>query len=495
MKEAVSHTLSERIRRNTEMAFFAVFLFLFLFTVLIVFFGSTRFEFQPFVLFTCTAVFLLFSTVVFGAIGKYGELLVKYDRFILLGLLGMLFILQMYFGSRLRFESAYDFAAVYKGAVQWAETGGFPEYQEYFHYFPNNLGAMAFLFLFFKAGQFCGITDYFMIGVFVNSMLILLTILCAYRICKRTIGAAGGFYCLYFFMASLPFYFMGAAFYTDSLSMLFPVLFYDLFLQLRGSSHVKRKLLYFAMAAVICVGAMIKYTVLIMAVAVLIGLLLAGKLRQACITFSCICVSFLLLTAFFQSYLFQYHLDREQARRMNTPVTHWIMMGLNRNTGGAYSPEDYTFTRSFEGPAERDAAIRKEIGNRLRSGSFAEKAEFYSKKIEVAFGDGTYAISDFLDDSPAAPGKIHDYLLYDGVNYMRYKYATQPALISAYVFVLLGAAAALRRGKGYDIVPFIAVFGVFLFLLFWESSSRYFLNFVPVIFLCAAQGASYKAAK
>ena len=36
--------------------------------------------------------------------------------------------------------------------------------------------------------------------------------------------------------------------------------------------------------------------------------------------------------------------------------------------------------------------------------------------------------------------------------------------------------------------PYIAFFGLALFLLMWETSGRYITNYIPILFICAAQG-------
>ena len=99
---------------------------------------------------------------------------------------------------------------------------------------------------------------------------------------------------------------------------------------------------------------------------------------------------------------------------MNTPLTHWVMMGLNDSSRGAYHPDDYTFTRSFSDPKERNDAILDVIGERIQEQGFDGLTRLFSEKTIKAFGDGTYAISDFLDDGSEARGALHEYVLYDG---------------------------------------------------------------------------------
>ena len=487
-----------RIERGITGTFYAIFLFLFTFLTLGVLFGNIGYEYNLLLLFIFVFICAAFSAAVFYLIRKYAERLVKYDAILLILFLCIFFAVQLYLGYRLRFASAFDFAAVYRGAVQWVETGSFQDYYEYYQYFPNNLGAMTFLFLFFKAGRFFGITNYFMLGVLLNSILLSFTMLCSYLVAKKIAGSAGGFLCLYFFMISPPFYILGAAFYTDSLSMLFPVLFYNLYLCLKngiGLTRMKRKWLYIAMALVITLGAFIKFTVMIMAVAVIIDCLLSGKLQQACMMIAGICACFLVIQVSFHSYLYKYHLDQENAERMNTPLTHWIMMGLNPSSAGAYHPDDYTFTRSFTDMEERNAAILDVIGKRIRENGMDGMTRLFTRKVTKAFGDGTYAISDFLDDGPAERSKIHEYVLYDGKYYARYQYITQSVLITIYLFVIIGASVAFRKGDKSVLALFTAIFGLILFLAMWESSSRYFLNFIPILFLSAVYGGASKSVR
>ena len=221
----------QKIGGGMTAAFYAVFLFLFTFLTLGVLFSNIGYSYNRLLLFTFVFLFAAASSVLFRIIRTHAETLVKYERLILLLVLPLLFLIQMYLGFRLRFASAFDFASVYRGAIQWAETGTFSDYYEYYHYFPNNLGAMTLLFLVFKAAGLFGITDYFMLGVLLNAVMISLTVLTAYAAAKKLAGASGGAVCLFFFVTAPPFYILAAAFYTDSLSMLFPVLFYNVYLR------------------------------------------------------------------------------------------------------------------------------------------------------------------------------------------------------------------------------------------------------------------------
>lgn len=164
-------------------------------------------------------------------------------------------------------------------------------------------------------------------------------------------------------------------------------------------------------------------------------------------------------------------------------------MSLEGN--GGYNTGDYEFTRSFDDPGERDAAIKRRISERISNlGGVGLSRLFYTKAI-ISFGDGAYAQSDFLDDSPAQYSAVHDYVLYSGEHYERYRYVCSGMYFSLQALMLIGAAGyTLGKKKiGVRLVPHLSVFGIMLFLLFWEVSGRYATNFIPMIMLAAVSGA------
>ena len=180
-------------------------------------------------------------------------------------------------------------------------------------------------------------------------------------------------------------------------------------------------------------------------------------------------------------------LDRAEARRMNTPVEHWIMMGLRGD--GVYNGEDYAFTRSFADPAERREAVRAEIARRVREWGPAGMARHLLRKAGYILSDGTLMLSDYYDDSPQGPQGLQELLLPDGARYGLWKAVCGGAHLATLLLGLAGAVReALRRRQRAGGCVFLAVFGLLLFLAFWETSRRYWINFLPLLVLCAALG-------
>lgn len=437
---------------------------------------------------------LLFYMVLGGGVmllayfllSKYHSYIEKYYKVILIAFLAAYWILLMVNGFALRFTPSFDMDAVYGGAVQWVKDGSFSNYYEYYGYFPNNLGAMTVLHAVFSIVSVFGVSDFFAAGIVFNSLLLTVAVLMVSLVCRKLRGSVLGVLALVFFLLCVPFSFMGAAFYTDSLSVLFPVLFYYLYLRYKEQETWKMRMVFAAaMAVALTLGMMIKFTVLIMFVAVLIDGLLCMNWKKVCLFAGC---SLLLAFAAFSiqnAYMYHAHLDREQCRQLNTPYLHWVMMGMQNS--GYYNPEDYEYTRSFS-PEERNQACLSRIGDRVKDMGLAGLTELFMNKMLVCFGDGTFALSDFLDDSPKKETWLHKYILYDGEKYTTYRHFTTGVLLAVYFFMLAGAVDCLRgkpdSGEMEILAPRLACLGILSFLLLWETSGRYFTNFVPLMLVC-----------
>jgi len=394
---------------------------------------------------------------------------------------------QMVHAHILRFTPSFDQDAVYGGAIQWLQTGSFPQYYEYYGYFPNNLGAMTLLRVWFGGSGWLFGGDYFLAASFLNCLLsqttVFLTALCV----KKLAGDRAAVTTLALFAASLPFWFIAPAFYTDALSMPFPVASYCLYLWARENEGRRKWALGGAACLIAAMGACIKMTVCIVLLAIFLEILLRGAWKRALIFLAAGLVCTMGVSAALTGHMYAHHLDRETAEYYKTPYLHWVMMG-HWGMGG-YNSTDYEFTRSFADKELQQQALLTEIGNRLRTLGPGGLWNLYTFKLAYDFGDGTYALSDFLDDGPHIERYAHRYVLYAGENYAQYRYVCTGVLMAAYLLAFAGAALSLRKGHAIRILaPRLALGGLAVFLCLWETSGRYFSNYVPFILLLAGLG-------
>ena len=81
-----------------------------------------------------------------------------------LALLWRLIKVQLLLGLRLRYKPVFDIDAVFGGAVQWARTGSFPDYYDYYYTFFNNFGGLRFMYWIQRLAAALGVHDPYLIA-------------------------------------------------------------------------------------------------------------------------------------------------------------------------------------------------------------------------------------------------------------------------------------------------------------------------------------------
>ena len=395
-------------------------------------------------------------------------------------------LLQLIVALRLRYKPVFDIDAIFGGASQWAETGSFPSYYDYYYRFANNFGGLRFMYRILRLADMLGIHDKYLAASIANGALSLGTMYVTGQAAKKRLGVRGQMMVYALFALSPSFYFLAPAFYTDALSMPFPILTYWLWLLAKERPRRRdRLLLYTLMGLAVSLGARIKATVLIVFIAIVLEGLWRGRWKRTAAIALIGTVILLAGQAGLEHAIFR-HLDRDRSEQTRIPVLHWVMMGLDGN--GMYNPADYAFTESFTDKEAQSAAIKQEIKNRIRALGPEGLLRHLGQKGVILFGDGTYGLSDCLGGDPLTESRLREWVLPGGTYNGIYKHICTGVLLAVYLLLI---AAALHDGLRPDegmLILRLAVFGLVLFLLFWEARWRYFSNFIPLIFLCALPG-------
>jgi hypothetical protein len=406
---------------------------------------------------------------------------------------GVFFAVVLALANLCRYTPQCDLDAIFNGALNWLNgsltSGQFNTTIDpvaYFYYFPNNLGGMAVL-----AGAFrvFGMQDAFLSACIFNSLLLTVLFLSVVFSLKELAGVRGGVDGLALVCCNLPLWFAGAFFYTDSLSLAFPTAaFYCLLRAKRAQKVPARCGWVLGAAAIFAAGGFAKITVLILAIAAGIWLLLQKDWKKALL----LGVATALLTAgaqgALQAALYPSQLDPATAEIMNTPTLHWVMMGLKDD--GYYNPQDYTFTRSFTSTQERDAALRQEIANRMQGFGLTHLIRHNLRKIGHDISSGTLQLSDFYDDGPMQPEWMQNLLL-TGRSPANSGYeALCGGIHLCMLLLMLYGAAKQIRGCKIDFAGclWLGYFGLMVFLSMWETDPRYTVNYTGVLMICAALG-------
>ncbi len=480
MKLKLSNTLSKIV--------YALLAPLFIW-VLVKMFANSYYAYSPLFLGAGVAAALALMLLFWRFIQRHEAFFKKRFRLITAVFVLFMLALQLALSLPLRYAPAFDIGALYGGAIEWAETGSFASYYEYFAMFHNNFGGLLLFRLWFGAARAFGASDYFFAACLLNSLLCAATVLLTASCAGRLFGIRGRIMALFLFFISLPFYFIAPAFYTDALTMVFPPLILRLWLYARDRKDILQKLACFVLMGIaLALGYGIKATVLIMLIAVVIEGMLYDSWK-AWLPLAAIAAALTVCISLAVSGMVCAHIGKAEANKKQVPLTHWIMMGLDG--WGGYNGEDYKFTKSLEDPSERAEAIEKRIAERVKNLGATGFFELFDSKLDLVWNDGTYGLSDCLGCPHDSDNFLHEFLAKrDSAPREVYKHICTAVLAAMYLLLLFSCVSDIfSNGQSVQLLaPRLALLGVFLFFLVWEARWRYFSSYVPIVMLCAVTG-------
>lgn len=411
----------------------------------------------------------------------------RHEKAVVAGMLAAYFVLQVIVGLKLQVvpREGWDFPVVVSDAVALVLNGTPPD--SYYAWFGNNAPLLWVYAGAFRVLHWFGVTDFMPGLVVLNCALINLSLAFFYGIARRLFGAKWALPALLLAFLYPPFLLYGPIAYTDTVTM--PLAAGAVWLWLcsrrRYAEGRTKKSVGAAAAALslVAVGAVLKVSVSILAVAFGIDLALfwkkSARWRVLAAGTLCFAVLFAGLTWASRAALPEYEEEP-------IPYTHWIMMGLH-GRGGYYDP-DYQATLAYETARERREFNLQQIRLRLEEMGPAGFAEHCAEKLAYIISDGTCYAPEKLNQGPRTPMILHQFVIC-GLRYSRFLYYYADALqLCLLAGCSVGAARAACQQKYRGAVLRVAVFGLLLFLLIWEARSRYLVNFLPLFLVCGMSG-------
>lgn len=367
-------------------------------------------------------------------------------------------------------------------------------YNDYFVVYPNNMGLLTLLVLYYKFLSIFGVSMMTDLGLYMGAILnivfintaIIFGFFASMKIWdnKRALLFLG--ICFIF----VPYYVHAHRYYTDSLSMPFVtgiLLFYIMAMGAEG----RRKLVYGILLGItIVLGVMMKGSVIILPVALLINTVLKRLNKENLIILIVVIISVIISLGIWNVYLDNNPwVDNSQKETLNVPFTHWIMMSLEGD--GGYRHEDLIYTRGFETKAEKKQANIEEIKKRIKSyGSIDKFLEFEINKISPILADGTYIQENHLLWAKNKP-EIFKFIISGGEYYkVYYVYITVTVLVLYFMFYMSIIRGIFTVDSNFNFLINLCIFGVILFFMMWEVRSRYLLNYTTIFIMCAINGMS-----
>lgn len=167
--------------------------------------------------------------------------------------------------------------------------------------------------------------------------------------------------------------------------------------------------------------------------------------------------------------------------------THYLMMGQNDKTSGAYSWDDVNF--SLENGSKANLKLAYE---RFTDRNLLEQVNFFAKKTLLNFNDGSFAwwregtfMYKGFADRTVISSFLRDVYYEGGAYYSYYKQFAQIAWLFTLVFMAFIAFG--YKGKN-ELTIMMAILGMTIFLTIFEPRTRYFYCYAPVFVLAAILG-------
>ena len=407
-------------------------------------------------------------------------------------LVGILFVaIQICFVILFPVSPQQDFGHIHELAVASAEqstdlfntsdTGGEYYWGDYLYYCDNNIGAALLLQLAYNVAHLVGFSNYQVVGILLNLIFIDMAVLYLYRLLSIVFNKKASFFFLLLSLTFAPFILYVPIFYSDSLSMVFGIAAIYYFYRCEYTN--KRRKYDLALSAfLIGLGSCIKITVLFVGIAMLIGYLLREKRETFFTNFkrmALILVLMLVPLGFLKIYSYG-AMNQSELYQKKMPFTQQLMMGLKGN--GEFNNEDYGYIKSIQGKDAKTQVNLTIIQERLaQHANDNDLLSFFTDKLVHVWGNGALFATNRLEKEG-----------YSKNLYLMFLFYAQAEWIFIIVCLILGCIFRKYLNKSQrdlQFILYVLCFGFMIFLLAWESRSRYLVNVSPLILLAGFLGA------
>lgn len=388
-----------------------------------------------------------------------------------------------------------DNRLIYDGAKMLITTGHFTEplFPSYYAHFHNQWGALLLTTSFFKLLYALHIENTFYALVIVQSLLYAAAIPLLFSIVRKLCGLRAELMTALMLILCFPFYLASSILYTDTFSL--PFLIFTLYFAIRVSEQksLRGTLIHsFFCGLSAAIGCQIKMTVAIILIAAAILWLLTMRPSRMIPSVLIIVALVFGASSLTQRAMTAKVLDPQVAARNKTPLIHWVMMSIptGNNPHGGYC-DDYTPTWNLIDAGASHEEVMDSIYTRIKDRIYTLRYPnrlftAVMRKNAAAMGDGTFGMTEMLDDLPVRENAISSIVLQKRPHYTKYQTICSAIWGAHLLFAALGVWLDLRSKDTRRALLHIVVFGMLLFMLLWEAKSRYIFNFTPLVLMLSA---------
>ncbi len=458
-----------------------------------------------------SAVLLLPLILIFTAARKYGagrilrkdrgaglkEFIIKH-RLVIWAVIQLVSVaVSVLFIKKIQIRHSWDWGYILDWITSYGKTGKLGSLT-YFARYPNNQAWLLFMMKYIDFFKLFGIK---ITGAFVDRAAAALslcftqiTIFLIYETSRKIFGSeikslAAGIAAV----CALPFHMYARFAYTDTVSMMlgiFAVYMYEC-LKSNPKKHLKIiEIIALALSAALIFK--IKILVFILIIGIFIETLLSVKdYKKTAAAVLAVVILFAGFNAALSAVVSKnLPISDEMTDENEFPPTHWVMMGLKGV--GCFDQDDVDFSQNAGNYHEKLNAEIEVIKQRVSDfGAAGLLNHIFNVKMVHVWGTSLFGANDYATRNAVFGSSLFVRLfkpggdltwISDSVTWIYYY------LLIAGIF--LEPVLSFRRSgrKQKCIALRYAVFGVSLFMLFWECNTRYLFPFLPVMIILSFRG-------
>lgn len=469
--------------------------FLWIFISSIIFRSNVYYNQNRFISLLVCLIVLVLWYVIYNKFFNKIKLSLKLEILILIIYFTLLVVVQLIIIKNLSVYPGWDFGVIFNNALEYVQNGTRENatYIEYFQYFPNNIMIFVLFTLIIKIGNVFSMSA--MQSMWTSNILFInLSVILLYLVCRRKYNTKAAMYSLFISSCFITLVLYTPIFYSDTFSLFIGILFIYLYSFVEKNSFCKKNVILFTCFGIIAfLGKTIKITSIIVLIALIFEFIFNNKPKYVIYHIPFIIISFLTLNILFTNLVvnnnkYQFNINSYGSY----PLTHWVMMGVedpnvdnsDRNAYGGYSSRDYDLTRNFDTGSNAIKFNIKETIRRIDEYGPFGYFTYLSRKSANAWGDGLYYADVAVNINPINKNTILRNILFnDKKGNLTLIYITQGIQFAFLAILAGGRLLNKQKEKNIDYIR-LSIFGLALFLLFWENRSRYLLNFIPLFILC-----------
>lgn len=400
------------------------------------------------------------------------------------------------FNLKVDMYNTWDYGKILRSAYEWETEGKITAFEYYIRY-PNNQFLLLLISLVTKIVlKIIPSADIYFcqnVTIVINIVMIQLSVGLTHSIAGKLLDKKSLILADILVVGCSPLYLYASMMYTDTVALLpLMLLIYCLISgeQAMQRNERVRTMLFFAAGGIIAaIGYYVKLTIIFFCIGFLIYAFLKWPWKQLFICVLCIVVGFVIAYAGTKKLItLQSDYTAEQYDMYQFPYVHWVMMALGPN--GRYNQEDVDYTLSFNSVDEKTQADMQVIRERIDAmGPFGLIEHELYEKVYHAWTQGTLCADDYVHRQPLSTGAIRQLFALDGTHHGRYMLYAQAYWLLMILGMFLAAVRYFREREICSIHSIeISVFGLFVFLLLWESNPRYLMHFLLMFCIVSAYG-------